>query len=70
MAVEALGGWHHTAVQNLDKISRRVSKKSCIDQATARKHLYQRAAVCLQRLNASSILARQPTFIPSYIDGE
>ena len=69
MAVEALGGWHDAALHNLDKISRRVAKKSGIDQTTAKKRLFQRLAVCLQRLNASAILTRQPSFMPTYIDG-
>jgi len=57
-------------ILSLFKISRRVAKKTCIDQAIAKKRLYQRASLCLQRLNASSILARQPTFAPTYVDGD
>ena len=70
MAVEVLGGWHPSAVLQLDRIANRVAKKTLADYATTKRHLYQRLSICLQRINASLLLARQTSFAPTYVDGD
>ena len=62
-----LAYWHPVAMRQLDRLALRVAKETCIDKNTASKHMYERLSVCLQRLNASSLISRQPYFVPSHV---
>ena len=66
LAVETLGGWDAEAVEHIDDIARFQSLRS--SNPDARRHLWQRLGITLQRGNAALFARRRPTQ-PTYVDG-
>jgi hypothetical protein len=58
MVVETFGSWDPAALEFLIKIAEQYSIHQSTSPAYARKHLFTRLSVTLQRLNARMILAR------------
>ena len=65
IAVETLGCWDAKAVEQIDDIARFQSLRS--SNPDARRHLWQRLGITLQRGSAALFARRRPTQ-PTYVD--
>ena len=69
LAVESLGGWHPTAVAELNKLASALSRHTGQDGAEASRFLFGKLSIQLMRGNAALFVNRIPEFPPPHVDG-
>ena len=69
LPVDTLGAWSETMVEQVKRMGSALARNRGEDDSDVIRHLSQRVAVVLARLNASMILNRAPQSTPASIDG-
>ena len=66
---ETTGGWHEEAVAVLKGLAVALARATGGDEREVVQHMFGRLSVLLQRDNATLLLNRQPSQVPSVLDG-
>ena len=71
IALETLGGFHHVAVEQVQRIGAAIARNQGSDEKVTTRQLFQRLSITLMRGNAALILGRRPDedFAPAEVDG-
>ena len=69
LPVDTLGAWSETMVEQVKRMGSALARNRGEDDSDVIRHLSQRVAVVLARLNASMLLNRAPQHTPAIIDG-
>ena len=69
LPVDTLGAWSNTMVEQVKRMGSALARNRGEDDSDVIRHLTQRVAVVLARLNASMLLNRAPQNTPTHIDG-
>ena len=69
LPVDTLGAWSETMVEQVKRMGSALARNKGEDDSEVIRHLSQRVAVVLARLNASMLLNRAPQNTPANIDG-
>ena len=69
LPVDTLGAWSETMVVQVKRIGSALARNRGKDDIDIIRHLSQRVAVVLGRLNASMLLNKAPQITLAYIDG-
>ena len=69
LPVDTLGAWSETMVEQVRRMGSALARNKGEDDSDVIRHLSQRVAVVLARLNASMLLNRAPQNTPANIDG-
>jgi hypothetical protein len=64
LIVETFGGWDKDAVIHLKEMASCMARRTGENPSTAKRHLFQRLSVILQRGNASLLISRDALFLP------
>ena len=68
LPVDTLGAWSNTMVEQVKRMGSALARNRGEDDSDVNRHLTQRVAVVLARLNASMLLNRAPQNTPTHID--
>ena len=68
LPVDTLGAWSDSMVVQVKRIGSALARNRGEDDSDVIRHLSQRVAVVLARLNASMLLNRAPQNTPTHID--
>jgi hypothetical protein len=60
LAASSLGGWHHVAVAELEKLGRALARHTGQEEGEAVRHLFGRLSILLMRGNAALLANRIP----------
>ena len=66
--MDTLGAWSNTMVEQVKRMGSALARNRGEDDSDVNRHLTQRVAVVLARLNASMLLNRAPQNTPTHID--
>ena len=69
LPLDTLGAWSETMVEQVKRMGSALARNRGEDDSDVIRHLSQRVAVVLARLNASMLLNRAPQHTPAIIDG-
>ena len=69
LPMDTLGAWSDTMVAEVKRIGGSLARHTAGEEGEVIKHLVQRVAVVLARVNASMILNRTPVYVSSQVDG-
>ena len=69
LPMDTLGAWSDTMVAEVKRIWGSLARHTAGEEGEVIKHLVQRVAVVLARVNASMILNRTPVYVSSQVDG-
>ena len=69
LPVDTLGAWSETMVEQVKRMGGALARNRGEDDSDVIRHLTQRVAVVLARLNASMLLNRAPQNTPTHVDG-
>ena len=69
MPMDTLGAWSESMVTQVKRMGSALARNRGEDESDVIRHLSQRVAVVLAKLNASMLLNRSPQNTPAYIDG-
>ena len=69
LPMDTLGGWSDTLVTEVKRMGSALARQTGGEEGEVIRHLIQRVAVVLARINAAMILNRAPVYTSSHIDG-
>ena len=69
LPMDTLGAWSDTMVAEVKRIGSSLARHTAGEESEVIKHLVQRMAVVLARVNASMILNRVPVYASTQVDG-
>ena len=69
LPVDTLGAWSESMLEQVKRMGSALARNRGEDESEVIRHLSQRVAVVLAKLNASMLLNRAPQNIPTNIDG-
>ena len=69
LPMDTLGAWSDTMVAEVKRIGSSLARHTAGEESEVIKHLVQRVAVVLARVNASMILNRAPVYASTQVDG-
>ena len=67
--MDTLGAWSESMVTQVKRMGSALARNRGEDESEVIRHLSQRVAVVLAKLNASMLLNRAPQSTPAYVDG-
>ena len=70
LVVESYGGWHETAVREVERVAAALARQSGQEEEEAVRHLWGKLGILLQRGNAAILANRMPSFPNPAIDGQ
>ena len=69
LPMDTLGAWSESMVTQVKRMGSALARNRGEDESEVIRHLSQRVAVVLAKLNASMLLNRAPQSTPAYVDG-
>ena len=69
LPMDTLGGWSDTMVAEVRRMGSSLARQTAGDEGEVIRHLIQRVAVVLARMNSAMILNRVPVYTLSQVDG-
>ena len=69
LPMDTLGAWSDTMVAEVKRMGSSLARQTAGEDGEVIRHLIQRVAVVLARVNAAMILNRRPVHTSSHVDG-
>ena len=69
LPMDTLGAWSDSMVTEVRRMGSSLARHTAGEEGEVIKHLIQRVAIVLARVNAAMILNRKPLYAETHVDG-